>query len=124
MRTSMINRVAAVAAAVGLAGAGVGMLSTTASAAPAGANLDLCVDSGADFSAYLAFPSGFKIGTTPGRCSTWVHAPVKKWVEIRYVYHDRDFEYGHFTTNGEKLIVTGHGSKAAGTVHFTDQVVS
>lgn len=121
MRASMVKRVATVVAALGLAGAGVGIFPTAASAAPATAdNLDLCVDSNADYSAFLRAPNGSEtVLASPGECTPWTNAPGGRRYDIGAYYHGLTTFINYMTTNGSIQIVYAHGSMASGTAHAT-----
>lgn len=120
MRASMVKRAATMVAALGLAGAGVGILSTTASAAPATGSLDLCVDSGADYSAALSFPNG---NVTPsaghGGCIPWQGVNAGETVTVLAYYGRSVINLGHFGTDGSIQIAYAHGDVKSGTEHAT-----
>jgi hypothetical protein len=114
-----MKRAAAVVVAVGLAGAGVGMCSTSASAAPSGANLDLCVDSGTDYSAALSLSNVETGAVGPGGCIPWLGVNGKQTVTVIGYHGSSVFSLGHFVTDGSLQIVYAHGAVKSGTEHFT-----
>jgi hypothetical protein len=107
-------------AALGLAGACAGIFSTTASAAPAGGSVDLCVDSGADYSAALSFPKGnVTAPATHGGCIPWQSASAGETVTVLAYYGGSIINLGHFGTDGSIQIAYAHGDVKSGTEHAT-----